>query len=68
MQKKTISGTFLRWLLLIVGVAFAVSMVFSWTLQTRLSEKSAANLLRLNIKDVQQDVNDASDANLLNLT
>ncbi|MBO6066079.1 MAG: SpoIIE family protein phosphatase, partial [Lachnospiraceae bacterium] len=67
-MKKTISGTFLRWLLLIVGVAFAVSMVFSWTLQTRLSEKSAVNLLRLNIADVRQDVIDASDANLLSLT
>ncbi len=66
--KKTISGTFLKWLLLIVGVAFAVSMVFSWTLQTRLSEKSAHNLLRLNIADVRQDVIDASDANLLALT
>ena len=39
--KKTISGTFLKWLFLIVAVAFAVSMVFSWTLQTRLSKKSA---------------------------
>jgi len=67
-MKKTISGTFLRWLLLIVGVAFAVSMVFSWTLQTRLSEKSAVNLLRLNIADVRQDIIDASDANLLSLT
>ncbi|MBO4697671.1 MAG: SpoIIE family protein phosphatase [Lachnospiraceae bacterium] len=67
-MKKTISGTFLRWLLLIVGVAFAVSMVFSWSLQTRLSKKSAVNLLRLNIADVRQDVIDASDANLLNLT
>lgn len=67
-MKKTISGTFLRWLLLIVGAAFAVSMVFSWSLQTRLSEKSAVNLLRLNIADVRQDVIDASDMNLLNLT
>ena len=66
--KKTISGTFLKWLFLIVAVAFAVSMVFSWTLQTRLSEKSAYNLLRLNIADVRQDVIDASDANLLALT
>ena len=68
MQKKTISGTFLRWLLLIVAVAFAVSMVFSWTLQTRMSQRSAGNLLRLNIQDVRQDVIDASDANLLKLT
>ena len=68
MQKKTISGAFLKWLMLIVAVAFAVSMVFSWTMQTRLSQRSAMNLLRLNIQDVRQDVIDASDANLLALT
>ena len=68
MRKRTISNTFLRWLLLIVVLAFAMSMIFSWTLQTRLSQHSAANLLRLNIKDVRQDVIDASDANLLALT
>ncbi len=68
MRQRTISSTFLRWLLLIVAIAFAMSMVFSWTLQTRLSQHSAANLLRLNIRDVEQDVNDASDANLLALT
>ena len=68
MRKRTISNTFLRWLLLIVVLAFAMSMIFSWTLQTGLSQHSAANLLRLNIKDVRQDVIDASDANLLELT
>ena len=68
MRKRTISNTFLRWLLLIVILAFVMSMIFSWTLQTRLSQHSAANLLRLNIKDVRQDVIDASDANLLALT
>ena len=68
MNKKTISSTFLHWLLLIVAVAFAVSMAFSWIMQTRTSQRSATNLLRLNIQDVQQDVMDASDANLLKIT
>ena len=53
MRKRTISNTFLRWLLLIVVLAFVISMFFSWTLQTRLSQQSAANLLRLNIQDVR---------------
>ena len=68
MNKKTISSTFLHWLLLIVAVAFAVSMAFSWLMQTRTSQRSAVNLLRLNIQDVQKDVMDASDANLLKIT
>ena len=29
MRKRTISNTFLRWLLLIVVLAFAMSMIFS---------------------------------------
>ncbi len=68
MRKKTISGTFLKWLILIVTVAFVVSIVFSWTIQTNMSQRSAANLLRLNIHDTRQDVIDASDENLLLLT
>lgn len=67
-RKQTISHAFLRWLLIIVLVAFLLSMAFSWTLQTRMSNRSAASLLRLNIEDVRQDIIDASDANLLKLT
>ena len=68
MKKRTISKSFLKWLLVIVAVAFAVSMVFSWSMQTGMSQRSARNLLKLNIQDVRQDVIDASDANLLALT
>ena len=68
MRKKTISRSFLLWLLAIVTVAFLISMAFSWTMQTRMSQRSAIHLLRLNIQDVRQDVIDASDENLLLLT
>ena len=67
-KKLTISRTFLRWLLLIVLVAFALSLVLSWSTQTKMSQANAANLLRINIEDVRQDVIDASDKNLLELT
>ena len=68
LRKRTISRSFLHWLLAIVAVAFLMSMVFSWTIQTRMSRRSAIHLLRLNIQDVRQDVIDASDENLLLLT
>lgn len=68
LEKKTISRTFLRWLLLIVLVAFSLSLVLSWTTQTKMSKDNAARLLRINIEDVRQDVIDASDKNLLELT
>ena len=67
-SKKTISGVIRKWLLLIVALAFAMSLFFSWTMQTRMSQNNARNLLRLNIQDVRQDVIDASDHNLLTLT
>jgi serine phosphatase RsbU (regulator of sigma subunit) len=67
-RRQTISITFIRWLLLIVLIAFAVSMAFSWSMQTKMSQDNAASLLRINIADVRQDITDASDKNLLELT
>ena len=55
-------------MLTIVVVGFLLSMVLSWTLQTRQSNRSAERLLRLNIEDVRNDIIDASDANLLKVT
>lgn len=66
-SNNTISRSFLQGLLIIVLVGFAASIGFSWILQTRLSNKSAEELLRINIGDVEQDILDASDANLLEL-
>ena len=67
-KKRTISVSFLRGLILIVIVGFLLSMLLSWTLQTRQSNRSAERLLRLNIEDVRNDIIDASDANLLKVT
>ena len=65
--KKTISRSFLTGLLIIVLIGFIASIGFSWMLQTRLSNENAAELLRINIKDVKLDILDASDKNLLEL-
>ena len=51
-----------------MAAAFVVSAALSWFVQTRLANRSAEDLLRLNIRDVRKDVNDASDENLLDLT
>ena len=55
---------------LLVGVvaAFIVTTGFTSALQTNLSRSDAATLLELNIMDVQQEIMDASDANLLSVT
>ena len=67
-KNKRLSQSFLRWLLILVSVAFLATTVFLWMIQTRLSENNAIDLLALNLSDVRQDVIDASDENLLELT
>ena len=66
--KKKISRSFQNWLLVLVVVAFMATTVFLWLIQTRLAQKNTVRLLELNISDVRQDIQDASDENLLELT
>ena len=66
--KKRISASFQKWLLLIVSIAFVITLVFLWGYQTKLFTDSAENLLDTYIKDVKQDIADTSDKNLLVIT
>ena len=66
--KKKISRSFQNWLLVLVVVAFMATTVFLWLIQTRLAQENTIRLLELNIADVRQDIQDASDENLLELT
>ncbi|MBQ8507390.1 MAG: SpoIIE family protein phosphatase [Clostridia bacterium] len=67
-NRKKISRSFQNWLLLLVITAFLATTVFLWMFQTQLARNNAARLLELNISDVRDDIQDASDANLLKLT
>lgn len=67
-ELKKISQTFQRWLLVCLVVGFLCTTLFSWVLQTQLSESDAENLISLNLADVKQDIADASDKNLLSVT
>ena len=66
-NKKRISTSFQKWLLLIVGIAFAVTLAFLGGYQTKLFTNSAESLLDVYIKDVRQDIYDTADRNLLTL-
>ncbi|MBQ9954534.1 MAG: SpoIIE family protein phosphatase [Eggerthellaceae bacterium] len=66
--KPKISQSFQRWLLVLVTVAFLVTTASLWVIQDRLSERNAVNLLEINVLDVREDIADASDENLLELT
>ena len=66
-KKRRISKSFLRGLVGVVLVAILATTAFLWIVQTRITKKNASNLLELNIKDVKQDIMDATDEHLLNL-
>lgn len=67
-KKRKISQSFQQGLLVLVITAFCATTLFLWIFQTRISEKNAQSLLELNISDVRQDIIDASDKNLLELS
>mgnify|MGYP001851840879 FL=1 len=67
-EHKKLSQSFSRWLLLVVLVAFCMTSVFTYILQTRFALSNSEQLLNLNINDVKADIEDASDENLLELT
>ena len=62
----TISQIMLRWLLLIMIIAFVASVTVLWLFQTQLSFISTKKVLKQNLADVCQDISDMSDANLKN--
>ena len=66
-DNKTISQIMLRWLLIILFIVFAATVVTFWIVQTDISEHNAEKVLALNLSDVRQDISDTSDANLLEL-
>ncbi len=65
---KNISQSFQRFLLVCVTAGFLMTTVFTWALQTELAKNEASELIKLNIEDVREDILDASNKNLLELT
>lgn len=65
---KNISQSFQRFLLVCVTAGFLMTTVFTWALQTELAKNEASELVKLNIEDVREDILDASNKNLLELT
>lgn len=65
---KNISQPFQRFLLVCVTAGFLMTTVFTWALQTELAKNEASELIKLNIEDVREDILDASNKNLLELT
>lgn len=64
---KPITYSFQKWLFACVVIIFASTTLFSWRLQTFLSHSETKMIISVNINDVEQDINDASDAHMLAL-
>lgn len=65
---KNISQSFQRFLFVCVTAGFLMTTVFTWALQTELAKNETSELVKLNIEDVREDILDASNKNLLELT
>ena len=64
---KPISYSFQKGLLACVLIIFATTTIFSWKLQIYMSRSETRKIISVNISDVQQDISDASDANMLKI-
>ncbi len=66
--QKQISQTFQSRLFICILVAFVMTGSFTFLLETNMSLSDAESEIMTNIQDVRQDIIDASDQNLLDVT
>ncbi len=57
--------TFQKWLLACVTMAFLATSVFTFWVESGISDSQIRNMLKLNITDVSRQILEASDANML---
>ena len=67
-RKENIAQTFQRWLLVCVVLAFAATTFFTHAFQTQIAYASVDYTLNASMEDVRNDIRDASNRNLLNVT
>lgn len=66
-DKIRISQTIQRWLLVTVLAAFLITSYFVFSLQDKIASVQTDSLLQLALDEIAEDINDASDWNLLKL-
>ena len=66
-KQARISQTIQRWLLATVVLAFLATSFFVYRLQSEMATAQETTLLELALDETEQDIRDASDANLLNV-
>ena len=67
-EQVRISQTVQKWLLVTVALAFAVTTAFVFALQNKLATTQTDSLLGLALQEVSDDIRDASDKHLLEVS
>ncbi len=65
---ENISQTFQRWLLVCILCAYALTSLFTYRLQSNITERSVTDSIDQMISDVSQDILDTSTSHLLAVT
>lgn len=65
---KQISHIFQLLLMICVVVAFFATLLFTFSLQTRIAYADCDGILKINLEDVKNDIQDYSNENLLRIT
>lgn len=66
LEKSSISNSIQKWLFFTVALGFIATAFFSYSIQNSSALTEADNLLEINIKDVQNDIEDTNDNEILN--
>ncbi len=66
-EREHLAQTFQRWLLVCIVIAFAVTGVFTYAMQSNMSVIRAGNEIDITIDDIHNEIVYASDQNLIRL-
>ncbi len=66
-NREQLAHAFQKWLLVCVTLAFLATGVFTFWIEDGISRSQNESVLRLNLFDVQKDIEEASDKNLLEI-
>ncbi|MDO4479046.1 MAG: SpoIIE family protein phosphatase [Lachnospiraceae bacterium] len=64
-QKGNITETFQRWLMICIVIAYFITSLFTYRLQSNMAETQTSVVINQTIADVYQDIMDTSDTHLL---
>jgi anti-sigma regulatory factor (Ser/Thr protein kinase) len=67
-EQRQLAQSFQRWLLLTVLVAYFLTSLFTYFVQTKRGLSSADDTMNLNLTDVKTDIKDNADSDILKIT